>query len=213
MYWLVALPLLDGVERTWSTLQQGTTYNALLASNHRFSIPELRVGTLDTLMVLSDDLIKVNAMLESVVNKIRRQVILDPPLYTQTIPIYCDCHTIYYGELVLYQSLQSFQVSYKKLKYEAARIYRLNVTLFAMNVHNLLLLDRTAHCFSLFTRYTMNDPRIVHYGCLQSSTKFFDAKTFVPHQIPEANPRLTHNSWPYPHHKTLHFQTSLPTGS
>lgn len=75
MYWLVALPLLDGsVDRTWSTLQQVSTYNAALASNHKFSIPELRVGTLDTLMVLSDDLIKVNALLESVVNKIRRQM-------------------------------------------------------------------------------------------------------------------------------------------
>ena len=74
MYWLVALPLLDGPDRTWSTLQQISTYNAPLSTNHRFSIPELRVGTLDTLMVLSDDLVKVNALLESVVNKIRRQV-------------------------------------------------------------------------------------------------------------------------------------------
>ena len=79
MYWLVALPLLDGPDHTWSTLQQISTYNAPLATNHRFSIPELRVGTLDTLMVLSDDLVKVNALLESVVNKIRRQVRASPP--------------------------------------------------------------------------------------------------------------------------------------
>ncbi len=32
------------------------------------------MGTLDSLMVLSDDLVKVNSLLESVVNKIRRQV-------------------------------------------------------------------------------------------------------------------------------------------
>lgn len=33
----------------------------------------MQVGTLDSLMVLSDDLVKVNSMLEGVVNKIRRQ--------------------------------------------------------------------------------------------------------------------------------------------
>ena len=75
--------MLDGPDRTWSTLQQISTYNAPLATNHRFSIPELRVGTLDTLMVLSDDLVKVNALLESVVNKIRRQV--RPPTLTVTV--------------------------------------------------------------------------------------------------------------------------------
>ena len=32
------------------------------------------MGTLDSLMVLSDDLVKVNSMLEAVVNKIRRQL-------------------------------------------------------------------------------------------------------------------------------------------
>lgn len=49
-------------------------YDAPLSENHKFNIPELRVGTLDSLMVLSDDLVKVNSLLESVVNKIRRQV-------------------------------------------------------------------------------------------------------------------------------------------
>lgn len=49
-------------------------HDAPLSENYKFSIPELRVGTLDSLMVLSDDLVKVNSLLESVVNKIRRQV-------------------------------------------------------------------------------------------------------------------------------------------
>ena len=48
-------------------------HDAPLSENYKFSIPELRVGTLDSLMVLSDDLVKVNSLLESVVNKIRRQ--------------------------------------------------------------------------------------------------------------------------------------------
>ena len=74
MHWLVSLPLTGSKDDTWNTLQQLTTYNAPLSTNHKFSIPELRVGTLDSLMVLSDDLVKVNSLLESVVNKIRRQV-------------------------------------------------------------------------------------------------------------------------------------------
>lgn len=45
-----------------------------LSVNHKLEIPELRVGTLDTLMALSDDLAKTNTMIEQVVNKIKRQV-------------------------------------------------------------------------------------------------------------------------------------------
>ncbi|KAK9815311.1 hypothetical protein WJX72_001409 [[Myrmecia] bisecta] len=75
VYWLASLPLVDGsVERTWTTLQNKTTYEADLSLNYRFELPDLRVGTLDTLMVLSDDLVKVNSMMEAVVNKIRRQL-------------------------------------------------------------------------------------------------------------------------------------------
>ena len=74
MYWLVCLPILEPEERTWTLLQNKTTYESDLSINFKFAIPELRVGTLDTLMVLSDDLVKVNALVESVVNKIRRQL-------------------------------------------------------------------------------------------------------------------------------------------
>jgi len=74
MYWLVCLPILESEERTWTLLQNKTTYESDYSINFKFAIPELRVGTLDTLMVLSDELVKVNALVESVVNKIRRQL-------------------------------------------------------------------------------------------------------------------------------------------
>lgn len=45
-----------------------------MSINYRFELPELRIGTLDSLMVLSDDLVKVNGLMEAVVNKIRRQL-------------------------------------------------------------------------------------------------------------------------------------------
>lgn len=59
MYWLISLPLLEPQDRIWSLLQNKTVYEADLSQNFRFELPELRVGTLDSLMVLSDDLVKV----------------------------------------------------------------------------------------------------------------------------------------------------------
>ena len=53
-YWLVSLPLLNKRrDATWEILQEKTTD---LSKNSKLEIPELRVGTLDTLMQLSDDL-------------------------------------------------------------------------------------------------------------------------------------------------------------
>lgn len=76
MYWLVALPLGDdSPDRVWNRLQELTTYTYDYSSNFKFKIPDnLRVGTLDSLLALSDDLIKVNAAVEGTVNKIRRQL-------------------------------------------------------------------------------------------------------------------------------------------
>ena len=59
MYWLVSLPLVEAQDRIWSRLQSKTVYEADLCQSFRFELPELRVGTLDSLMVLSDDLVKV----------------------------------------------------------------------------------------------------------------------------------------------------------
>eukprot|EP00891_Asterochloris_glomerata_P009355 jgi/Astpho2/9355/Aster-07293 len=75
LYWLVSAPECDGSkERTWNLVQQKTTYEHDFSINYKFTLPELRVGTLDSLLVLSDDLVKVNSMMEAVVNKVRRQL-------------------------------------------------------------------------------------------------------------------------------------------
>lgn len=74
-YWLVSLPLEGSRERTWSILQDKTTHDNDLSVNYKFNVPELRVGTLDSLLALSDDLVKVNSLVEVVAQKIRRQVI------------------------------------------------------------------------------------------------------------------------------------------
>lgn len=76
MYWLSSLPL-DGVdpspEATWIQLQNATQRNQY-SENCEFRLPQMKVGTLDSLLSLSDDLAKVNAAVESTVNKLRRQL-------------------------------------------------------------------------------------------------------------------------------------------
>ncbi|KAL2482636.1 V-type proton ATPase subunit C [Forsythia ovata] len=75
-YWAVSLP----VERTsstsalWSRLQESISKNAFDTPLYRFNIPNLRVGTLDSLLALSDDLLKSNNFIEGVSQKIRRQI-------------------------------------------------------------------------------------------------------------------------------------------
>uniref|UniRef100_A0A7S0RL04 V-type proton ATPase subunit C n=1 Tax=Chlamydomonas leiostraca TaxID=1034604 RepID=A0A7S0RL04_9CHLO len=73
-FWLVGLPLGKNKrkELAWELLQERTA-SAGLSTNTKLEIPELRIGTLDTLMQLSDDLAKSNTLIEGVVNKLKRQ--------------------------------------------------------------------------------------------------------------------------------------------
>lgn len=76
MYWLVSLPHGGRPDAVWSQLQELTTYANDYSHNFRFALPDsFRVGTLDSLMGLSDDLAKVNAAVEGTVNKVRRQLV------------------------------------------------------------------------------------------------------------------------------------------
>ena len=62
--WLVSVPNRgDSSDKTFENLQQNLTKNAN-ARLHRFEIPALTVGTLDSLMALSDDLSKINTQIE-----------------------------------------------------------------------------------------------------------------------------------------------------
>lgn len=70
--WLVTVPNKgDSPESVLETLR----LNVSSARLHRFVVPNLVVGTLDSLMALSDDLAKINAQVENVVKKIERQYI------------------------------------------------------------------------------------------------------------------------------------------
>lgn len=60
-YWLVSAPAENGSkEETWKKLNNAT---AELSENYKLKIPELRVGTLDSLMSLSDDLDRIDRCL------------------------------------------------------------------------------------------------------------------------------------------------------
>lgn len=74
VFWLVSLQLgKQRKEAVWELLQEKTSA-AALSSNYKLEIPELRVGTLDSLMALSDELSRTSQMMETVVNKVKRQV-------------------------------------------------------------------------------------------------------------------------------------------
>lgn len=75
VFWLLALPFKGNRNKTWELLQEKTSYGQQLSSNFKLDVPDLRVGTLDTLLSLSDDLVKVSSAVEAVVTKIRRTVV------------------------------------------------------------------------------------------------------------------------------------------
>ncbi|XP_047939425.1 V-type proton ATPase subunit C-like [Salvia hispanica] len=75
-YWTASLPAGQGSSASslWSRLQESISKQAFDTALYRFNIPNLRVGTLDSLLALSDDLLKSNNFIEGVSHKIRRQI-------------------------------------------------------------------------------------------------------------------------------------------
>ncbi|XP_073281898.1 V-type proton ATPase subunit C-like [Primulina huaijiensis] len=75
-YWAVSLPVgqSSAPSSLWSRLQESISKQAFDTPLYRFSIPNLRIGTLDSLLALSDDLLKSNNFIEGVSHKIRRQI-------------------------------------------------------------------------------------------------------------------------------------------
>lgn len=73
-YWLVSLPLdASSADHAWATLQRHTGGSNDLSINYRLACPDLRVGTLDSLLALSDDLVKICGTAEQTLERVRRQ--------------------------------------------------------------------------------------------------------------------------------------------
>ncbi|KAJ0052535.1 hypothetical protein Pint_02535 [Pistacia integerrima] len=73
-YWVVSLPVQNSPTSLWNRLQEQISKHSFDTPLYRFNIPNLRVGTLDSLLALSDELLKSNSFVEGVSHKIRRQI-------------------------------------------------------------------------------------------------------------------------------------------
>ncbi|CAM9650526.1 unnamed protein product [Lampetra planeri] len=72
--WIVCAPGEPGAPQAWEKLQAATE-RVGLSENHKFHIPELKVGTLDSLVSMSDDLVKLDTFVEGVVRKITQNMV------------------------------------------------------------------------------------------------------------------------------------------
>ncbi|XP_022739451.1 V-type proton ATPase subunit C-like [Durio zibethinus] len=73
-YWAVSLSVQNSVSTVWNNLQDQISKHSFDTPIYRFNIPNLRVGTFDSLLSLTDDLFKSNSFIEGVSHKIRRQI-------------------------------------------------------------------------------------------------------------------------------------------
>jgi len=69
-YWLISAPGDKTCQQTWDVLNNVTSKQNNLSLNYKFHIPDLKVGTLDVLVGLSDDLAKLDSFTEGVTRKI-----------------------------------------------------------------------------------------------------------------------------------------------
>uniref|UniRef100_A0AAX7T918 V-type proton ATPase subunit C n=1 Tax=Astatotilapia calliptera TaxID=8154 RepID=A0AAX7T918_ASTCA len=69
-FWLISAPGDKTCQQTWDKIMAATTRTNNLSTNHKFNIPDLKVGTLDVLVGLSDELAKLDSFVEGVVKKV-----------------------------------------------------------------------------------------------------------------------------------------------
>ncbi|XP_054277523.1 V-type proton ATPase subunit C [Macrosteles quadrilineatus] len=69
-YWLISAPGDKTCQQTWETLNSVTSKQNSLSTNYKFHIPDLKVGTLDQLVGLSDDLGKLDNYVDQVTHKV-----------------------------------------------------------------------------------------------------------------------------------------------
>ncbi|KAG8458774.1 hypothetical protein KFE25_005201 [Diacronema lutheri] len=88
-YWLIATPITSGYspQDDWNSLTK-KTQGEDLSTNFKFNLPikDLKVGTLDSLMALSDDLVRFDTLAEGTAFKIMKQLnelqVNEPPMVT-----------------------------------------------------------------------------------------------------------------------------------
>lgn len=74
-YWLISAPGEKTCQQTWETLNSTMSkHGSDLCKTSRFQIPDLKVGTLDQLVGLSDDLSKLDTFVEAVSRKLAHSI-------------------------------------------------------------------------------------------------------------------------------------------
>ena len=133
-YWFVSFPSGPTAEEkntTWSNLVS-KTQSLLPSPASRLEIPKLKVGTLDSLLALSDDMLKINALIESTVLKLKRQFLelsrLDTAATGDTGGLTVDGRTVhefltqFYWEEAKYPSNRPLRETVEKIQETVARI-------------------------------------------------------------------------------------------
>ncbi|EDW02311.1 GH21923 [Drosophila grimshawi] len=69
-YWIISAPGDKTCQQTFDTMNNLTSKQHSLCSNYKFHIPDLKVGTLDQLVGLSDDLGKLDTYVEQITRKV-----------------------------------------------------------------------------------------------------------------------------------------------
>ncbi|KAL1462097.1 hypothetical protein MTO96_027299 [Rhipicephalus appendiculatus] len=69
-FWLISAPGEKTCQQTWEKLCSVTAKQNNLSTNYKFHLPDLKVGTLDQLVGLSDDLGKLDTYVEGVTRKV-----------------------------------------------------------------------------------------------------------------------------------------------
>lgn len=68
--WLISAPGEKTCQQTWEVMNNVTAKQNQLSTNYKFHIPDLKVGTLDVLVGLSDELGKLDGFCEGVARKV-----------------------------------------------------------------------------------------------------------------------------------------------
>ncbi|CAF0927562.1 unnamed protein product [Adineta steineri] len=68
-YWIISVPGKSTPEQNFNEVCQATGRDQL-SQNHMFKIPDLKVGTLDSLVALSDDLARLDGYIEGITKKL-----------------------------------------------------------------------------------------------------------------------------------------------
>jgi len=72
LFWLISAP--KTAEDTFNTLNKKTADEHDFSVNYKFQVPDLKVGTLDSLMSLNDELYKIDLVVEHTTRKIANQL-------------------------------------------------------------------------------------------------------------------------------------------